>query len=189
MVPLDEVVPAERNPKRHDAAGIAASLDRLGYVEAIVRDDRTGRLVSGHGRTEALLARRAGGGSPPDGVELDGEGRWLVPVQVGWSSANDDEARAAVIALNRLVERGGWEARSLADDLQALAEAPDLMAVTGYGGDDLAKLLAGLAGPTSPAEFPEFGDDIETEHECPKCAYRWSGSSGLRDFGGSGPEA
>jgi hypothetical protein len=26
-----------------------------------------------------------------------------------------------------------------------------------------------------PEEFTEYGEDIETEHKCPKCGYEWSG--------------
>jgi len=26
-----------------------------------------------------------------------------------------------------------------------------------------------------PAEFQEYGEDIETDCECPKCGYKWSG--------------
>lgn len=26
-----------------------------------------------------------------------------------------------------------------------------------------------------PEDFPEYDEGIETEHECPKCGYRWSG--------------
>lgn len=28
-----------------------------------------------------------------------------------------------------------------------------------------------------PEDFPEFNESIETEHECPKCGYRWSGGN------------
>jgi hypothetical protein len=32
-------------------------------------------------------------------------------------------------------------------------------------------------GPEAPSEFPEADEDIETEHQCPKCGYEWSGKS------------
>lgn len=64
-VPLDELKPAERNPKRHAGDAIQASIGKFGYVEPIVLDERTGRLVAGHGRLEALLAERDSGKPPP----------------------------------------------------------------------------------------------------------------------------
>lgn len=36
--------------------------------------------------------------------------------------------------------------------------------------------------PEAPSEFPAFGEDIATDHCCPKCGYRWSGKT---DAGGS----
>jgi hypothetical protein len=29
-----------------------------------------------------------------------------------------------------------------------------------------------------PEEFGEYGEDIATEHRCPKCGYQWSGKPG-----------
>lgn len=43
--------------------------------------------------------------------------------------------------------------------------------------DDMAT-AAGIvppAEPDSPDDFPEVDEDIETDHECPQCGYRWSG--------------
>jgi hypothetical protein len=61
-VPLDDLQPAARNPKRHDLPAIGRSIDTFGYVEPVVLDERTGRLVAGHGRVEQLRAARDGGG-------------------------------------------------------------------------------------------------------------------------------
>lgn len=30
------------------------------------------------------------------------------------------------------------------------------------------------SSPTPPADFPEFGEDIEVDRCCPRCSYRWS---------------
>lgn len=34
-----------------------------------------------------------------------------------------------------------------------------------------------FAEPVAPEAFDEFGEDIETDHKCPKCGYRFSGES------------
>lgn len=144
MLLLDELVAAEQNPKAHDEASLDASLTRFGYVEPIVRDDRTGRLVSGHGRTERIRARHAAGDDPPEGVEAD-EGQWRVPVVTGWASKDDVEANAAIIALNRIGERGGWHEEDLAGMLTNLGTAGAGLEGTGYEPDDVTELLDWLA--------------------------------------------
>lgn len=141
-VPLDDVKPAERNPKRHDAEGIGRSISRFGVAELPLLDERTGRLVAGHGRINDLLARFEGGQEPPDGVRIDSEGRWLVPITRGWASRSDIEAEAYLVASNRLTERGGWDDEGLAELLAAINEVdPELLLTAGYDDDDLAALL------------------------------------------------
>lgn len=67
-VPLDDLVPALVNPNVHRGALIDESIDAHGLVETVVVDDRTGRMVAGHGRRVSLLERRASGGVPPGRV-------------------------------------------------------------------------------------------------------------------------
>src|SRR4051794_2455380 len=117
VVPLDDLLnrPALVNPKKHATESIRDSVTRHGFVEAPTIDERTGRLVAGHGRLDDLKARRDGGEEPPEGVELADDGTWLVPVQRGWASTSDDAASAYVIASNKLVEAGGWDESMLAE--------------------------------------------------------------------------
>lgn len=153
LVLLDELVPAATNPKDHDDEMFDQSIERFGYIEPIIRDDRTGRLISGHGRRERLIARRERGQAPPEGIETDDQGRWLVPVQAGWASRDDAEADAAVIALNRVGERGGWNKEPLAAMLAEMADNGGLAGV-GYDRSDLDDLVAALeeeAAPPPPA--------------------------------------
>lgn len=164
-VPLDDVRPADVNPKGHDHGTLRASFDRFGFVEPIVRDDRTGRLVAGHGRLDQLrMARARDAANPPEGVTLDGDGTWLVPVNVGWSSRDDDEAAAYLIAANRLVELGGWDEQVLTDALTALGDAGDFKLVgTGYSMDDaLAMLSARLGTDEIGAETLDASPQLES---------------------------
>lgn len=132
-VPLDELTPALKNPKLHSEA-IGASLRRFGYVEAIALDERTGRLVAGHGRMDDLIAKRDAGEDPPEGVTVDPEGRWLVPVQRGWASSSDGEADAYLVASNQTTTAGGWNPVELND---LLASLDDLTGI-GFTTDDAA---------------------------------------------------
>jgi ParB-like chromosome segregation protein Spo0J len=184
LVPLDDLSGDPRNPKAHDLAVIGDSVGRFGYVEPIVRDDRTGFIVSGHGRTAAL--RRAfdeSPSSPPDGVEVGLDGRWLVPVLSGWASKNDDEAAAALIALNRTTETGGWDDVQLMDLLDQLADAEAGLVGVGYDDSDLANLhrllddapdLDRLAGEWDGSGMKPKGPDPTTVVlEDPQVGDRW----------------
>ncbi len=135
-VPLDDLRPDPRNPKGHDGGTIRSSIDRFGVADTIVRDDRTGYIVSGHGRREALLAMREAGQSPPDGVTDD----WQVPVTTGWASRSDNEAAAALIALNRTTELGGWQDDELISLLADLSEVEDGLDGVGFSVEDLDDL-------------------------------------------------
>jgi len=138
---LESLRPDPRNPKTHDIDLLRASLGRWGYVEPVVVDERTGLLVAGHGRRELLLADLASGAEPPEGVVAEG-GRWSLPVQRGWSSVDDDEAGAYLVASNQIGVVGGWDTAALAELLAGVAEGPGLDGV-GFGTDDLAAMLAG----------------------------------------------
>lgn len=167
-MPIAEIEPAARNPKRHAGDAIAASVDRFGLAELPLIDERTGRLVAGHGRLDDLLGRRRDGEDPPAGVRLGpgGAGDWLVPVIRGWSSDSDEDAEAYLVASNRLTVLGGWDDEGLADLLSDLAEQDAaLLAVTGYTDDDLAQLLAEPERTELPPAGPGDSRDRSTKVE------------------------
>lgn len=177
-LPLAELEPDPTNPKAHALGTLGDSIGRFGYVEPIVRDERTGKIISGHGRTAALLAAHARGDEAPDGVIILKTGGWAVPVVTGWASRSDTDAAAALIALNRTGEVGGWDNGSLLSLLDELAEQDGLLGV-GFDTADIDALRDRLAtiGEVEPLdEFPAYDDDLETHYRCPSCAYEWSGS-------------
>lgn len=141
-MPLDAVAQAARNPKGHDLPGIQKSIARFGFVAPAVMDERTGRLVAGNGRTAALQAMRDAGQSPPAGVQLDADGRWLVPLLVGWSSRSDAEAEAYLVADNQWTVVGGWDNTALAALLDDISTVDgELLELTGFSEDELVKML------------------------------------------------
>ena len=133
-MPLDEIVPNERNPKFHDVDAIRESYKRFGYADAIVRDDRTGKLAAGHGRCEVLASLHAAGEPAPAGIEVRA-GRWYVPVQIGWASRDDREAEAFLVASNRITETGGWDMPATLEILSSL----DSLAGTGWDAAELER--------------------------------------------------
>jgi ParB-like chromosome segregation protein Spo0J len=118
-VPLSQLERWPRNPKQHDLAQIDKSIERFGFIQPIAVDERTGRIVAGHGRLEALQAMQLAGKAPPARV-LEKDGEWLVPVLRGVEFKDDREAEAFLVADNRLVEIGGWDEQALAKILADL---------------------------------------------------------------------
>lgn len=140
-VPLDDLVPDPRNPKDHTIEDLRASLGRFGYTEPISVDERTGMISSGHGRREMLLADRDEGVAAAEGIVVDGQGRWTVPVVRGWRSENEDEALAYLIAANQLTTKGGWNDADLVAALERMSETPLKLDGIGFDQDELDRLL------------------------------------------------
>jgi hypothetical protein len=96
------------------------------------------------------------------------------------------EATAYGIADNRTGDESigsTFDQQSLAEVLAALsAEDAELAASTGYTPDEIAGLLTAQAVASqppadAPADFPAVDETLQTDHQCPKCGYRWSGST------------
>lgn len=144
-LPLADLIPDPKNPKDHDLSVLDQSVGRFGFIEPVVRDERTGNIISGHGRAETLRAMESRGDTPPEGITTDDSGHWLIPTVVGWSSRSDAEAHGALIALNRAGELGGWVDDSLLSLLDELSDLEDGFVGVGFTDkdrDDLAKLVA-----------------------------------------------
>jgi hypothetical protein len=179
-VGLGDVVESDRNAKSHDLPRLVDSIRAFGFTAPLIVDERTGKLVAGHGRLAALRKLRADQDEAPDGITV-ADGEWQVPVVAGWSSRDDDHAKAVAVADNRLSEVGGWDDRALAEILEEIGDVdPDLLNVTGWSANDVDRLLASVVGDRDkpPGEFPSYDEDIETQYSCPKCGYDWSGKPG-----------
>lgn len=167
-MPIAAIEPAARNPKQHATAAIAKSVDRFGLAELPLLDERTGRLVAGHGRLDDLLARRRDGEEPPAGVRLGegGAGDWLVPVIRGWASTSDEDAEAYLVASNQLTALGGWDDEGLAELLSDLRDQDAaLLEVTGFTPEDLEALLAEPERTELPDAGPGDSRDRSTRAE------------------------
>ena len=151
---LPDVVRAARNPKGHDDAAIAASIRRFGYTAPVQVDERTGRLVGGHGRLGVVEAAVARGDALPDGLDVDTDGVWLIPVVRGWASTSDAEAEAYLVADNQLTIAGGWVVPDLAD---MLSRMPDLTGL-GFTPVDLSDLMARAEPPEAAPVRPSLAD-------------------------------
>lgn len=178
-VPLGDLKRWPRNPKEHDLGTIGASLRRFGMVETPVLDERTGRLVAGHGRLEQLEAERNARLAPPRRIQVrEGDGEWMVPVLRGVSFRDEREAEAYLVASNETTIKGGWNERELAVLLGDLTkQGDDALVGTGFTDEEVRTMLASLAASElgsrsgAPEDFPEFKDDSKKTVACPKCGF------------------
>lgn len=146
-IPVVEIVPNPRNPRVHDKAmpGIIASIEQHGFVQPIVCNRRTGRLVIGHGRLKAVIHL----GRPT--------------IAVVWIDCSEEEELALMIADNRVGERTEWEESGLSALLEELREE-DLF--TGYTEQDLEGLQQRLQEAGTPIEESD-PPDREGSQEIP----------------------
>ena len=143
--PIARLKPYERNPRMHSDAQVtkvAASIASYGWtVPLLVTEDD--EVIAGHGR---LLAARH-------------LGLTEVPV-IRLSHLSAEQVRAYRVADNQLVLAGAWDEELLAAELHALNAAGFDLDLTGFGQEELDRLLApldegdGLAGEDVISEPP-----------------------------------
>lgn len=144
-VPIADLVPYERNPRRGSVETIRESLRTHGQYRPIVVNHGTHT-----GRANEILA---------------GNHTWQAAKDEGWSEiaatyvdVDEETAKKIVVMDNRAADK----ARNDADALAALlGELGDLTG-TGYTDDDLAKLL----GEDSPNADEQFASRFEVVVEC-----------------------
>jgi len=100
-IPLSDIVEADNNPKDHDIGQIYQSIKRFGFTQPIMMNEKTGKLLAGHGRLQTLQTMKDAGEKVPNRIK-EKDGDWLVPVLKGISFDDDNEAQAYLIADNRL---------------------------------------------------------------------------------------
>lgn len=135
MLPIAEVKPRERNPRKHppeQIESLAKSIREFGFT-APVLIEADGTLIAGHGRVEA--AKKAGLERVPC-------------LRVGHLTSA--QVRAYVIADNRLGLDATWDESMLASELHELgAEGFDL-GLTGFSSEEFSELVASINGEKEP---------------------------------------
>lgn len=152
-VRLGDLTRWPRNAKEHDLGALSQSVTRFGYVQPILFDEGTQRMVAGHGRLDLLAYLKSNGSPPPRRIVVDTDGEWKVPVIRGVDFGSEAEAAAYLIADNRMVELGGWNDAELYDALVAQGGALDGV---GFDNDDIEELRKRLQ---SAADDTEVDDD------------------------------
>ena len=133
-IAIEDLSPDARNPRRHDQAqirAIAKSIDAFGF-NAPILVDKARTIIAGHGRYEAAKIC----------------GHIHVPV-IFLDHLNEAQARAYMLADNKLTDRSSWDEKALALQLKELQELVlDFdMEATGFELPELDIHIQSLADP------------------------------------------
>lgn len=160
-IPLADMKPAAYNPRKiSDPArkGLRRSLEKFGLLDKIVWNKRSGNIVGGHQRYKEL-------------VDAGNEDAWAIVVDL-----DPTDEKVLNVVLNNKEIAGEFDEAMLGPLFDEIRDA--------FPRDDFLDLRLDVLDPVSsdaaappPEEFPSFGEDIETQHECPRCGYAWSGKA------------
>ena len=193
VVNIDTLIPAEYNPRIELKPGMSEyeklknSIQEFGYVEPIIVNDRTGKVIGGHQRINVL------------------KDLGYKEVEVVHVDLDDAHEKALNVALNKI--SGNWDAEKLEDLLRDINLNTDLdVEFTGFDSDELATIFGGsvelpedlddyFRGLTEQEEekkaeknkiYIHIGKDIkieinDTEYDNIKAQYKVVGDSGFKD--------
>jgi len=159
MRPIDSLVPYARNSRTHtdeQVAEIAGSIREFGWTNPVlIRTDADGKaagIIAGHARV--MAARKLGLKQAPC-IRLD--------------HLTETQARAYVIADNRLAEKAGWDFPTLVAEFDDLASEGFELTTTGFTLDDqrqvrrqASKQQAGAGGQQGEDDPPTIPVDPVT---------------------------
>jgi hypothetical protein len=162
-VHIKDLLPDPKNLRAHNPRNVGMIRDALGEVGAArsIVIDESNTVLAGNATVEA-----AGEAGITKLKIVDADGDTIIAVRRTGLTKRQKQRLATFD--NRTAELATWDSANVADLLAKDAEAFKGM----FAEDELKALLNRV---TAPGEFPTAGEDIETEHVCPKCGYRYSG--------------
>lgn len=151
---VSELIPHPKNPRRiteKQIEDLKESLTRFNLAEIpVINTDN--QLLAGHQRMKIMV--------------LLERGEEVIDVRVPSRKLTKPECEEYLLRSNK--NTAEWDF-----DLLAEFEMDDLKT---WGFEDF-EIPQPPTEPVPPNEFPPVGSDIETDHQCPKCGYEWSGST------------
>lgn len=141
-IATEDLLPYARNSRTHSPAqidAVARSITAYGFTNPVLIRGQT--IIAGHGRV--MAAKQIGLEKVP-AIRLD--------------HLSESEARAYVIADNRLAELAGWDDAVLADELRLLKQDGLDLALTGWEGKELDELMF---EPTVPKTDPDATPPVQ----------------------------
>jgi site-specific DNA-methyltransferase (adenine-specific) len=136
-VPVGELVPWVKNPRKNDAAvkAVADAIKRFGFGAPIIARRENGEVIAGHTRLKAALSL---------GLET-------VPVR--YMDLDPVEAHLLALADNRLNEKAEWDLPALQDIMGEYGLAD--LDLAGWSSTDIEKMGSDLLGRADDAPVEE----------------------------------
>ena len=162
QIPTADLIPYARNTRTHSpeqVAQIAGSIREFGFTNPVLIDAENG-IIAGHGRV--MAASKLGLAKVPC---------------IRLAHLTETQKRAYIIADNKLALNAGWDEEMLGLELADLREEDFDLSLLGFDAEGIEAIL-NPDEAEAPDDFAEVDENINTEHECPKCGYAWSGKSG-----------
>jgi ParB-like nuclease domain len=143
FVKIADLIPNAKNPRKRNPRqirAIAHSIERFGF-NAPILVDRNGRIIAGHGRYEAAKL-----------LNLE----WVPVIRL--EHLSEEQARAYMLADNKLAEGSSWDEGKLAIHLKELSElAVDFeIEATGFELPEIDLLIQSLEPPDVADKHDSF---------------------------------
>ena len=154
VLPISQLKPHPRNPNKHPKEQIellAKIMCEQGIRRPIVVSNQSGFMVIGHGRLDA--------------AKLNGWTHYPVEFQ---DYESEQQEYQDMVADNKIAELAKFDFGMFQEDLAQFGEGldPELFGLQKFD----FELRGGL---TESPDEKELNGDLSTEHECPKCGYKW----------------
>jgi hypothetical protein len=125
-IPIDDIQPHPRNPNQGDVGGISTSIDANDFFGACIVQRSSGYILVGNHRWMAAKA----------------VGMKTIPVL--YVECNDERALRILLADNQFAQLASMDENALIDLLKELTETETGLEGTGFTGDDIDEMMAGL---------------------------------------------
>jgi len=142
------------NPRmmsKNEMDKLKRSIEEFGYVEPIIWNKRTDRIVGGHQRIKAMKD-----------IGMD-------EVEVVVVDLDEKREKTLNIALNKI--QGKWDLDKLSVIFGELREE-DIIRFTGFDYDEIDAVISGIL-QEEPFDKEINGGSMDISNKCPKCGYRW----------------
>lgn len=160
FIDINKIIPYEDNPRVHSdiqIEQISKSIKEFGFTVPILIDENK-NVIAGHGRLDASKS-----------LQLK-----EVPT-ITISNLTDQQKKAYIIADNQLTLNSNWNEDLLKSQLSFLTENNFDLNLLGFEDAQLDNYFKEIEEIDLTDDFKEFDEEIETQHQCPKCGFKWSG--------------
>lgn len=166
IVPIDQINAAAYNPRVDLQPGdleyekLKQSIEKFGYIDPIVWNERSGNMVGGHQRYKVMVNEHG-----------------CTELMVSVVNLDDQQERLLNIALNKV--SGEWDDEALANLLSELQENGTDISLSGFDDDEISKLIAEFTEPpedqlgdftNKELDVSDF-DESNFDCKCPRCGF------------------